>query len=80
MDDQAGADVEVGAAPEAEDHFCPLAGFDVSAVEWCMPPVLRRMADAESAGGGDGVPIKPLRIWVRQRTHRKTPTGSHTTS
>lgn len=60
--DEAGDDVE-GRTTDSEDRFCPLTGFDWTAIEWSMPKSLRA-AEAEYAAlaakaaarssGGDG--------------------------
>lgn len=62
------------AVPDARE-VCPLTGFDIGAVEWCMPARLREIAAAEDSSlrcraeaprGGEAQQAFPaLRIWVR---------------
>lgn len=44
-----------------EMRLCPITGFDSSAIEWCMPRMLRTMAREAPADK----PIPAIRIWVR---------------
>lgn len=63
----------------SEERFCPLTGFDITAVEWSMPEALRRVAreaeaEAAACAGADGdhqgdasaaAPFSAVRVWVR---------------
>lgn len=78
LKDNAGEDVQGGALSSEEAQFCPLTGFDASAIEWCMPPVLKRLTevagsdDNASRGdalGGSSEEFTPLRIWVSPTAH-----------
>lgn len=56
-------DVE-GDTAEDGHGFCPITGFDHTAIEWCMPSKLRRL-EGESAAAGAQFPA--VRFWVRAR-------------
>lgn len=67
----AGLEIKGGAASAADAEFCPVTGFEGRAIEWCMPPALRRLAeeafdDSVDGKGREGAAqYTPLRIWVR---------------
>lgn len=69
--EEAADDVEVaggkGADPRLlarEAEFCPVTGFDHTAVEWAMP---RRLRDLEAEYAKEGLKLPALRFWVRRR-------------
>lgn len=70
LNDHAGDDVSGDvSAKKAESAFCPVSGFPMDAIEWSMPPALKRLTEYR---GGPGSRRKretfsPLRIWVRFR-------------
>jgi hypothetical protein len=64
------AGVEMKGIAASEGALCPLTGLDPSAIEWSMPPILKKIAKHSSR---EENPINALRVWVRAQTTNALP-------
>lgn len=70
LNDHAGEDVHVrgGGVPSTnvaeEAAFCPVSDFPLDAIEWSMPPELRRLSEYAGKSPRKLKTFSPLRIWT----------------